>query len=260
MRIAIAGTGRVATCLATNLHAAGHTVTHIVSRYADKARDLAIPLKAQALVYHAMPKSIEADYLLLAVADDHIREVGERLSSIVVKTCLIVHHSGVGEVLDLGQYRTAILWPVYSVRHSTTILGTDIPLIVDGSDDHSIDKVEVLARSLSYRVARYPLEQRRRLHLGATISNNFVSHLINGVFEHFGKYDLDPLLLAPLILDGVQNRLAHRGTGGLTGPASRNDRTTIATHMHLLDDDASLQKLYQTITADILQKLETKTK
>jgi predicted short-subunit dehydrogenase-like oxidoreductase (DUF2520 family) len=140
------------------------------------------------------------------------------------------------------------------------MLGADIPLIVDGSDDDSIDNVELLAHSLSSRVERYQLEQRRRLHLGATISNNFVTHLLNGVFEHLGKHDLDPLLLAPLVLDGVQDRLSHRGPGILTGPASRDDRTTMDTHVHLLDDDASLQKLYQAITADILQKLETNLK
>lgn len=256
MRIAIAGTGKVATCLAINLSKADHQISYVISRSSAKADSLAELTGAIPLTYQRLPDIASVDVLLLAVPDDHISEVADRLSAHLLGDCVLIHHSGVGETLRLKRHSSGVMWPIYSLDRSTDMTTRRVPFAIDGSDKDSIVLVEQLARSVSDHVERYTVDQRRRLHLGATMSNNLVVHLLNAVFTHLSDHDLDPLILAPLVRDSIAHRLSHSDAGLLTGPASRADYTTIDVHKQLLDDDPSLLRLYNVMTQDILQKLE----
>ena len=96
-------------------------------------------------------------------------------------------------------------------------------------------------------------DQRLKMHLAAIISNNFVNHLYSlaELFCQENKLDFKQLL--PIIHE-TANRIDNYSPSMLqTGPAIRDDSSTIQKHMELLSSQPELQKLYASITDSIQQ-------
>lgn len=249
MKVAIVGTGKVATLFGHELIRQGHDVVSVSGRNTQRRESLSATLRARALEIEAdIPN---CDLVLVAVSDDAIAEVSKRLS---VSNTLVVHTSGTGG-LDLlkDHEKQGVLWPIQSITNTITSL-KDVPLVIEGNSEKASSTVNELASSLSDTVAEIPLDKRKVLHMTAVIVSNFPVHLMAEAGKVLDQHELPAHLLGPL-WKATTNRVTEQGADAkLTGPARRGDQDTIDQHLGLLENDPELRAIYQSISESIIKK------
>jgi predicted short-subunit dehydrogenase-like oxidoreductase (DUF2520 family) len=248
MRIAIIGTGNVATVLGTKLLLAGNNIVQVWGRKPAETKHLAHQLDAAAVLNWKEIKP-GADVYLIAIADNALATVHQHLQ---LTDELVVHTAGAvqKEVLKNISGNYGVLYPLQSLRKNNLAI-KDIPFVIDGINQKSLQTIESLARSISKKVTVSDDLQRLRMHLAAVIVNNFVNNLYVLAEAYCKKYNLNFNHLLPLIQENIANLPNQSPQQLQTGPALRNDSATIAKHLELLQDDDGLRQIYQILTQSI---------
>ncbi len=253
MRVVLIGTGNVATVLGRKIREAGHEVAQVYGRQGAHARALAEQLQA-AWTTNMEQLDTHADFYIIAVADTAIPAVAAALP---VKDKLVVHTAGSvsKEELKGGSTRYGILYPLQSLRKEMQHLPA-IPLLVDANNTDDLSLLQHFAGSMSAQVQIAGDEQRLKLHVAAVIVSNFTNHLYALAEQYCKKEQADFHLLHPLIRE-VADRLQYISPQeAQTGPAIRNDTTTIQKHLNLLEGHGNIKDLYAWFTKSI-QSLST---
>ena len=249
MRVAIIGSGNVATILGEKICVAGHEVLQVYSRDPAAAHKLAVLVGGRPV---SRPGDLDssADLYLIAVSDSAIAEVAGWLR---VNDGLVVHTAGsvVMEVLRPCSPNYGVLYPLQSLRREITP-SAEIPLLVDGSNSESLEQLFNFGRTIAGTVQGADDQKRMKLHISAVIMNNFTNHLYTLASDYCKKENIDFRLLMPLILE-TSERLKFRSPGELqTGPAVRNDSGTIRNHLEQLQNYPDLSEIYRLFTEKIL--------
>lgn len=254
MNIVIVGTGNTATVLGRKLTKAGHRILQVLGRDGMAARHLADSLGASAS-FDWSEINTAAELYLLAVSDTAIATVFNQLR---FPSTAIVAHTAASVPLAVLKGKTekyGVFYPLQSLAKDVDHL-PDIPLIVDGNSKATLQQLEELAHSISHTVSIGNDALRTRLHLAAVLVNNFTNHLYALVETFCEQEGLDFTLLQPLILETASRLKAHSPSQTQTGPAVRNDTTTIEKHLRLLEEHPRLKNLYRLFTDSIRQRHE----
>lgn len=200
------------------------------------------------------PNEVTADAVFLAVSDDAIATVSKRIAHALGPNTLLVHHAGSVPKSHLGLpiHRCGVLWPPMTFDGTTPPDWSNMPLAVDAEDERLL----ALALALTPKAFAISEDQRRHLHLGAVLLGNLTAAWIGVVEAHLLRHGLDPAVLAPLAMASVTQAMKGEALAHVTGPAARNDRTTLLAQSTLLDTeetDASLRVLHHLLTHQILQ-------
>jgi predicted short-subunit dehydrogenase-like oxidoreductase (DUF2520 family) len=249
MKIVIIGTGNVATAFGKLLLKAGHGIIQVFGRNEARAVELARALgAAPCSSWNHMDRS--ADLYLLAIADKAVYEMDQHLELSAGQ--LIVHTAGSvpKEVLQKISARYGVLYPLQSLRKELEVI-TEIPLLADANTEEALTEILVLARQMSSNVTMANDEQRLKLHLAATIVNNFTNHLYAESEKFCLKENIPFQLLFPLVAETARRLEVVSPGRVLTGPAIRRDQVTIDKHLALLENQPSLKKLYLLFTESI---------
>ena len=248
MNVSFVGSGNVATALAVALREDGCNVLQVCSRNAEHSRQLAQRVDAQALCDPAS-LSPDNDIIVLAVTDDAIASVAARLPR---RDWTVLHTAGSVpmDVLKPAAERYGVLWPVCSIRKEMPANFGGVPVCIEGSSPQVVDTLGSLVAALGSHCEVLTSPQRRQLHLGAVVVNNFGNALLALAQEHLQRHDISPTLLQALARQTFAN-----AEGNLwqrqTGPASRNDTATMASHRLMLADDVELLQLYNLFSDNI---------
>lgn len=248
MRVVLIGTGNVATVLGRKISGAGHEVAQVYGRQAAHAQALAEQLQT-AFTTDIQQLDPQADLYIIAVADTAIPAVA---ASLQVKDKLVVHTAGSvsKEVLQASSSRYGILYPLQSLRKAMQHL-PDVPLLIDANNTADITWLQDFAGSIATQVQIAGDEQRLKLHVAAVIVSNFTNHLYALAEQYCKKEQADFRLLHPLIRE-VADRLQYISPQeAQTGPAIRNDTTTIQKHLALLEGHGNIKDLYAWFTKSI---------
>ena len=249
MEIVIIGTGNTATVLGRKLKAAGHKIVQVFGRDTTAASQLAYELGTESTNYWNVVYR-DADLYLLAVSDIAIEEVLEELQwpdKTIVHTAASVSK----DILKNTVHHYGVFYPLQSLKKELGNL-PDIPIIIDASDETTLKELEALAQTISDKVVEANDEQRMKLHLAAVIVNNFVNHLYALAEAYCNSEGIDFTLLLPLIKETAE-RLDRISPSQLqTGPAFRNDKSTVEKHLELLKKYPRLKNIYETFTESIL--------
>jgi predicted short-subunit dehydrogenase-like oxidoreductase (DUF2520 family) len=173
MDIVIIGTGNTATVLGRKLKGAGHNIAQVYGRNAKAASDLAYELDTESTNYWAVVNRI-ADIYLLAVSDIAVEEIVKELQ-LPNKTIVHTAASVSKNVLNKSQHY-GVFYPLQSLKKESVSL-PDTPIIIDASDQQTLDLLENLANTITKNVIKANDEERMKLHLAAVFSNNFVNYL-----------------------------------------------------------------------------------
>ncbi len=249
MKIALAGTGNVATVLGRLFSRAGHNIVSVSGRNLAHAECLAKELGAKACSFAAID---DADIIIIAVSDGAIEDCAKE----IIYKCPMVHTAGSvpSAVLRPFSEQHGVLYPLQSLRKEMEYL-PEIPFLVNGSDETVTLVLEELCNSVPAQARRCDDESRRRIHLSAVIVSNFTNHLYALAEKFCNESNTDFSLLHPLI-EETATRLKYASPSALqTGPAVRNDATTIDAHLQLLRDDERLREVYAFITNSIRFRL-----
>ena len=239
MRIIIVGPGRAGTSLAIAATGAGHEIAGVVSRGGHH--------RWQELGWD---HPLEADLVLLAVSDDAIGDVAERLSPQLTGVGVVAHLSGfvpVATLSHLHEHGVAIggFHPLVSMPDpelgATALAGGAVAI---GGDSPAVDSLTQLAESIDMSPFSVSDSKRPAYHAASAAAANFVVTSLGVAFDLFQAAGVDRAVARPLV-EGVLDNLFTQGADrSLTGPIARGDTNTVIGHLaaaHAISDSIGTQ-------------------
>jgi len=190
----------------------------------------------------------EADLYIIAVTDNAISEVSKQLPFI---NQLVVHTSGTAciETLD-DKNRKGVFYPLQTFSKNKEIDFSVIPLCLEAENTFDFRVLETVGKSISNSVFAINSEQRKALHVAAVFVNNFTNHLYQIGQEICEENKVPFEILKPLIQETADKINTLNPTDAQTGPAKRNDSTTIEAHLDYLTDE-NQKNIYKILTQSI---------
>lgn len=228
MRLIIVGPGRAGGSIALASQAAGHEIVGILSRRETKYMwpslewDVDLP---------------ETDVVLIAVRDEAIVEVAERLAPHVDNAGVVAHLSGFTPVLALHEIQergVAVggFHPLQSLPDPETgsraLRGAFVGI---GGDQLGVDILTHLASSLGMEPFRLDDSSRPAYHAAAAAAANFVVAALAVSADLYESAGVDPRVSRPLVERAVANVFEKGPTASLTGPIARGDIETVIGHL-----------------------------
>ena len=193
---------------------------------------------------------VESDVVIIAVKDDAIREVLNRLPR--VKT-LLLHTSGFtpSEILSQKADSYGCLYPLQSLNKKKNIDFLKVPLCFYVNNKDYLECLKTFAESLSTLTCLLSDEQRQYLHISAVFANNFTNHLFGISKEILDRNNIPFEMLFPIIDRTIENVKTSDDIFSLqTGPAVRGDVNIINQHIERLSDRE--RELYLAINKSIV--------
>lgn len=246
MKIAIIGSGNVATHLSVALVNAGHEVCGVYSRNADNALQLAS--KTGCRVYESPSQISDVDLALIAVKDDAIAEI----SSLISPGIPVAHTSGNTSMAILHGKRKGVFYPLQTFSKEKQLDLKTVPMCIEGSDSEILSVLNMLARGISEQVLEVNHDKRMFLHLAAVMVNNFPNHMYQMADSILKDQNLSFELLMPLIRETTDKLSVMSPQDAQTGPAKRGDVNTMNGHLAMLEHDPQLRKIYALISEHIV--------
>jgi predicted short-subunit dehydrogenase-like oxidoreductase (DUF2520 family) len=245
MRVTLIGSGNIATVLGKKIMESGHTIVQVYSRNTGHAKTLANELSAEAVD----KIDDKADMYIVAVADDALQNISSWMKPV---NGFVVHTAGSVsiDVLKDVSPNYGVLWPLQSVRKET--LNTPVlPILIDANNPWNKMKLKGFAQSFADSVTEANDEERRKLHLAAVITNNFSNYIFSLTEKYCIDEGVDFKLMIPLLAETVSRMQDHSPSDLQTGPAVRNDASTIEKHRGLLENYPDLLEVYEFFTERI---------
>lgn len=187
----------------------------------------------------------KADVTIIAVSDDAIAEVSSK-----IKNSLVVHTSGACSINDLkNTTNKGVFYMLQTFSKDKKVDFNEVPFCLEAENKKDEDQLKELAKLIGKKIYTVNSEQRKALHVAAVFVNNFTNYLYkigNDICkEHQVPFDI----LLPLIKETASKIKTLSPEKAQTGPAIRNDKTTIKNHLDLLNKEQ--QKIYKIITKSI---------
>ncbi|WP_269225386.1 Rossmann-like and DUF2520 domain-containing protein [Flavobacterium eburneipallidum] len=190
----------------------------------------------------------EADLYIIAVSDDAIAEVSSQLP---FENRLVVHTSGSVSLDALDKKnRNGIFYPLQTFSKKADVDFSQIPLCLECENETDFELLKNLAEIISDKVYEINSEQRKALHVSAVFVNNFVNHLYQMGNKICTENNVPFEILKPLIQETANKIMTLSPNEAQTGPAIRNDKQTIASHLDFLLDE-NQKNIYQILTQSI---------
>jgi predicted short-subunit dehydrogenase-like oxidoreductase (DUF2520 family) len=251
MRITILGSGNVATHLAAAFKNAGHRIVQVYSRDIQNAALLAYHVKAEA-IDGLQDINPETDLFVIAVKDDAIISIARSLAQYKKLT---VHTSGATDLMRLSSIipNSGVIYPLQTLSKNKEVDFLNVPLCIEGADAQITLELEQIAQTISNKVYRINSAQRKTLHLAAVFACNFPNYLYDVARALLEKQHIDFELIRPLILETAQKVQDNLPADVQTGPAARNDQTTMDLHLQMLQDKPGLKMIYELLSQGIIK-------
>lgn len=252
-KIAILGAGNVAWHLAPALEDVGHEITEVYARDIEKAAQIT------ERVYSAEPKDdldfseSKAQIFILAVKDSAISELADAI--ILPEESILIHTSGAMSLNILG-YSSAshsgIMYPLQSFTKGRKMDLDEVPFLLEAEDQETLQKLKILAKSLSPLVYVIRSKDRMAIHVAAVFASNFTNHMLRISEEVMRRQGLDFEMLKPLIIETLSKSLQIGAKNAQTGPAIREDYETMEEHHQFLNYNEQVAEIYRLISQDII--------
>ena len=243
--INIIGTGNVAWHIATALQKAeGYTLQAVAGRSTKSLNDFN-DLASQTTPIDLLPPS---DMTMILVADDVIQEISTKIP---YTTGVFVHSSGSVPMSVLSSFKNyGVFYPLQTFSKEVAVLFKEIPICIETHDDTSAGVLKKLGFALSENVTEISSEQRKKLHLAAVFVNNFTNHCFTIAQDLCTQNELSFDILRPLLNTTATKALAYHPNTVQTGPAKRNDKETMKTHLEQLTN-VQQEEVYKVLSKAI---------
>lgn len=250
--ISIIGSGNLASNLALILYQQDIVISQIYSRRYSNACNLASQVNAEA-IDSIRSLNPHTDICILAVPDNAISEIAD---TIPFEDIILVHTAGSVplSVLKGSAKHYAVMYALQTFSKHRIADMSQVPVYIESSSRHAFEILYKLASTFSTKVFEANSEQRLALHIAAVFTCNFTNHLYQISENILHTYDLDFNALHALIHETTDKAVSCGPKAAQTGPAKRNDTSTLKKHMDFLKDDLELLKLYKLISNSIFEK------
>jgi predicted short-subunit dehydrogenase-like oxidoreductase (DUF2520 family) len=195
----------------------------------------------------------DATIYLICVSDNAIPSVSNALP---FQGKLVAHTSGSVALQEMNtQNRRAVLYPLQTFSKQKELDFTKVPLCLESEYETDYEILEKIASALSHTVYKIDSTQRQALHVAAVFVCNFVNHLYKIGNDICDEYDIPFAILRPLIMETASKITVLSPNEAQTGPAKRNDTTTINKHLNGLTKP-NQKELYKILTKSIIDDVE----
>lgn len=189
------------------------------------------------------------DLFIIAVSDDAIVSVSEQIPFI---NHLVVHTSGSVAMESLSNSnRKGVFYPLQTLSKTKEINFKEVPLCLEAENKSDMKMLHEVASAISNNVYEIDSNQRKSLHVAAVFVNNFTNHLFQIGNEICDENGVSFEILKPLILETANKINSLSPKEAQTGPAKRNDTTTINKHLDLLSNP-NHKEIYKILTKSII--------
>ena len=252
MRVVIIGAGNVASVFGRLILAASHEIIQVYSRSISSAQSLGKELGC-SFVDNLEAVDLTADIYILAITDNALQNIQD---SIFLGDKLVVHTAGSvsKKVLSNISSQYGVLYPLQSLRKDQSADQSIIPLLIDANKESVLSIIEQFAFTLSSVVCIVGDDKRLCLHLAAVIVNNFTNHLYTLTAEYCKNEEVDFKMLQPIIEQTALRLRANLPADLQTGPAIRNDQSTLDKHIQALANHPELKTIYLIFTESLLKR------
>jgi predicted short-subunit dehydrogenase-like oxidoreductase (DUF2520 family) len=248
--IFLLGSGNVAWHLSAILAEKGCRFLGVYNRTPQHAKGLSEKLNCP-IVSDLEQAPRDADVYLICTSDRTIVPVSALLPE---NSGLTVHVSGSAAIDDIDKKhkRRGVMYPLQTFNRTRHVSLTNVPVFVEADTLSDVDFLMTLAGLISDVVIPLEGERRKMLHVAAVFACNFTNFMYGLAADIMQENGLDFQLLFPLIQETAK-RVENSNNPMMlqTGPAVRNDITTIQNHLDSLKNHPNLRKLYQMLTQSI---------
>ncbi|MFO8055254.1 MAG: DUF2520 domain-containing protein [Bacteroidales bacterium] len=193
-----------------------------------------------------------ADLFIIAVNDDNIAEVAERIPD---QGQIVVHTSGSTSVSVLEKFKYhGVLYPLQTFSPGRNLKWKEIPVFVEASDTQRQELLRAFCLKITGYCCIADSRERKNLHISAVFVSNFVNHLFEQAKELTEQQGIDFSLLFPLIRETVDKIRQMNPHEAQTGPALRGDRKIIKKHLQALENEPEKKRLYEILSESIYRK------
>jgi len=252
--IAIIGAGNVGWHVAQALEDAGHTISYVFSKTGNSAIALANALYDTTPVDSLEFRESNVEIIIIAVPDDAIAEVVEQLW--IDESTMVFHTSATHpmKALEWVSPIHGVFYPLQTFTKGRVLDFSTIPICIEASNDEVRQVLIDLASSVSNQVYEIGSEQRKALHIAAVLACNFTNYLYSLSSEFLSDNDLSFSLLHALIKETTSKAIDLGPEASQTGPALRNDISTMKAHLNALESHSELAQLYRQLSEGIMNK------
>ena len=233
MKIVLIGRGRLATNWEHALLQVGHDVVSINSRTLES-----LPL--------------EADVFVVAVKDAALTDV-LRAATKGREDQLFVHTAG-SMPMNLFAGLTAhygVFYPMQTFSKERLVDFNEISVFLETNDAASMERLKMLAATLTPHVYELDSEGRKHLHLAAVFACNFVNHCYALSAEVLKAKGLPFSVMLPLVDETAQKVHELSPKDAQTGPAVRGDQNVMQMQAGMLADIPAVKQIYEALSNDI---------
>ena len=126
---------------------------------------------------------------------------------------------------------------------------SSLPLLIEANNTSSLQQLKTISLSLSKHVQEIDSAHRLKIHVAATMVNNFTNYLFSLSYDFLSKEKSNAFhLLMPLIKQTAKKIKTNKPSAGQTGPAKRGDEKTIKKHLQLLEKYPEQKQVYELFT------------
>jgi len=253
-KVAIIGTGNVATNLALALEVGGHFITEIYGRDLTQAIDLANRL------YETEPQDFldfsesEAGVFFICVSDAAIEQIVNQIT--LPPNAVLVHTSGAVPINILDSVATfnGVFYPLQTLSKARIISFEQVPICIEASTLEVRQVLADIATSISNYVYELNSLERKSAHLAAVFINNFGNHLMALAADIAKENELPSEIFNALILETAKKVIEIGPDASQTGPARRGDKKVILSHLKQLRSNEPLHDIYLRLSESIAQR------
>lgn len=250
MKIAIIGSGNVATQMGLALKKAGQHVVQVYSRTMTGAERLATLLECAATTEVGSIVT-DADAYIFSVKDDALPMLAEAVCARNAAGVYLHTAGSVGmNVFEGRAEHYGVLYPMQTFSKERMVDFREIPCFTECNDDKACEVITSLAESIAQRVVPLSSERRKSLHLAAVFACNFTNHCYALAEKVLAENGLDFDLYLPLIDETARKVHEMSPVKAQTGPAVRYDETVINRHLAMLQDEHT-KEIYRMMSESI---------
>ena len=233
LRVAFIGSGKVANELALIFLFKGIEITGISSRNHESGNSLAERLNCPFI---EDPSELSADLIIIATNDASVKALNTTLKT----EASVVYTAGAVNLADVPNGNWGVFYPLQTFTENRHLTVDEVPILLESKN------IE-LQNGFQYEYCSSV--DRQKYHLAAVFVNNFVTHLFHKAQVQLQENSLNWNMLKPLIEETVAKLTDFSAFDSQTGPARRNDQSTILTHESLLSKEDV--NLYHVLTNSI---------
>lgn len=246
LKIGIVGKGNVGVHFLLRLIELGYQDLLVYSRSGNDIPEVANNPGVQFT--NDFKEFVDFDLIFCAVNDNNMVEMIRLISTYAP----VVSVSGTVSLNHLStKFPIGTFYPLQSFVLNQPIHWKGLPIFIESKDEKFQHFLMGLGKEFSANAIELSEDKRQYLHVAAVFANNFTNHIIDLASHYCNEHAIDFNWLKPLINQTIEKIQTNDPHSILTGPAVRNDQSTITKHLDLLKGDS--KTIYRTLTKSIIK-------